>query len=201
MTKNNFNSVSYNLILASGSPRRKELLQGAGFVLTVKHSGAPEIPFPEENPKEYCLRNAEQKGEWVAKKVEGEEIILSADTIVIHPKIGLMEKPSNTEHAKEMLRELSGNVHTVCTAVSLWRNKTLIKSFLTETKVQFDSLSESLIHSYVATGEPMDKAGAYGIQGRAARFVKKIEGSYTNVMGLPLAETANELFHLGVFPV
>jgi septum formation protein len=187
------------LILASGSPRRKELLEGAGFALIVHASGAPEVPMPNENPLDYCVRNASLKGEWVALKYQNNEVILSADTIVIHPSLGLLEKPDSFEHAKNMLRALSANTHTVSTGVSLWQNGKLLESFRVESKVTFDTLNDDLIAAYVATGEPMDKAGSYGIQGRAARFVKKVEGSYTNVMGLPLAETAKNLEKYGVF--
>jgi septum formation protein len=170
------------LILASASPRRAELLRAAGIDdFTIRAADIDETQLPDESPREYVLRLSREKARTVA---QGDELVLGADTtVVIHNEIA--GKPLDAEDARRMLRSLSGQWHEVLTAVSLARGGQII-SGVASTRVKFADLSEDEIDWYVATGEPMDKAGAYGIQGYASRFVEQIEGNYSNVVGLPV---------------
>src|SRR5262249_2026519 len=169
-------------ILASASPRRAELLCSAGiddFIIRV--ADIDETQLPNESPHEYVLRLAREKARSVA---QGDEIALGADTtVVINNEIA--GKPVDGEDAKRMLRALSGQWHEVLTAVSLVYGDCVL-SEVVSTRVKFADMSEEEIDWYVSTGEPLDKAGAYGIQGYALRFVEQIEGNYSNVVGLPL---------------
>jgi septum formation protein len=169
------------LILASGSPRRAELLRAAGIEFTVRIADVDEAIMPGESPRDYVLRLARAK----ALAVAGEgELVLGADTtVVIEDEIA--GKPVDIEDARRMLKALSGRWHEVLTGVTLLRGHKIL-SDVAVTRVKFSEMSESEIDWYVATGEPMDKAGAYGIQGYASRFVECIEGSYSNVVGLPV---------------
>lgn len=169
-------------ILASASPRRAELLRAAGIHdFTIRHADIDEAQFPGESPRDYVLRLSREKAQAVA---EGDELVLGADTtVVIHNEIA--GKPTNAEDARRMLRALSGQWHEVLTAVTLVRGDRTL-SRVASTRVEFAEMSEAEIDWYVATGEPMDKAGAYGIQGYASRFVERIEGNYANVVGLPV---------------
>jgi septum formation protein len=173
------------LILASRSPRRAELLTAAGFDFTVRAADIDETPRDGEDPRDYVLRLAEEK----ARAVEAgdDEIVLAADTTVVqgHEIIG---KPKDTEDAARMLRALAGQRHEVITAICLRRGGRVVHD-IASTSVWFAPLSEAEIAGYVASGEPMDKAGAYGIQGLASKFVERIDGSYSNVVGLPVALT------------
>lgn len=172
------------LILASASPRRSELLRNAGIPFEVDPADIHEAPLAGEAPIDYAQRLARNKATTVlARHPDG--IVLGADTIVIVDE-HLLEKPANAEDAARMLRLLSGRTHQVITGVCL-----LAANFERKeaelTNVCFVRMSEEEIAEYVATGEPMDKAGAYGIQGMASRWVKKIDGNYFNVVGLPIA--------------
>jgi septum formation protein len=169
------------LILASGSPRRADLLRAAGIEFTVRIADVDETILPGESPRDYVLRLSRAK----ALAVAGEnETVLGADTtVVIEDEIA--GKPIDTEDARRMLRALSGRWHEVLTGVTLVRGHKVLSDVDT-TRVKFAEMSESEIDWYVATGEPMDKAGAYGIQGYASRFIERIEGSYSNVVGLPV---------------
>jgi septum formation protein len=168
------------LVLASRSPRRAELLAAAGIEFRVDAADIDETPRPGESPREYVLRLAEAK----AGAVDG-ELVLAADTTVV---LGneIMGKPADASDAVRMLRALSGNRHVVLTAVALKRAGR-IETEAASTAVWFAPLSEREIEDYVASGEPMDKAGAYGIQGLASKFIERIDGSYSNVVGLPVA--------------
>jgi len=171
------------LILASQSPRRAELLRAAGFEFIVRTADIDETPRAGENPREYVQRLAEEKARAITA---GEaDVILAADTTVV---LGnqIMGKPLDPADAARMLRELSGNRHEVMTGVCL-RQGEFVQIGIAETAVWFAPLSDREIEDYVATGEPIDKAGAYAIQGRASRFIEKIDGSYSNVVGLPVA--------------
>lgn len=181
------------LILASASPRRKQLLESCGYNLSVMVSNIDETPKENESACDYVLRNAKEKGLAISNKVTGEKIIISADTIVVTKKSVILEKPQDAAHAKKMLQELSNNTHIVYTAYAIIKDKCELVSKIVETKVTFRSLSEEEIESYIASGEPFDKAGSYGIQGAAMSFVSHIEGSYTNVMGLPLSHVIEDL--------
>jgi len=169
------------LILASGSPRRAELLRAAGIEFTVRIADVDETILPGESPRDYVLRLSRAK----ALAVAGEdEILLGADTtVVIEDEIA--GKPVDIEDARRMLKALSGKWHEVLTGVTLLRGHKIL-SDVAVTRVKFSEMSEPEIDWYVSTGEPMDKAGAYGIQGYASRFVECIEGSYSNVVGLPV---------------
>ncbi len=184
----------HRLILASGSPRRKMLLESAGLHPEIEVSSFDESHIANEGPAEYVARMAREKGHCVSRHHEGEDtVVLSADTIVVHNG-KILGKPANETEAFEMLSQLSADLNTVMTGVSLIDTRNHRESnFVVQTKVYFTKLSERQIRAYISTGEPMDKAGAYGIQGGAAGFVERIEGSYTNVVGLPLCETLKEI--------
>ena len=175
------------LILASGSSRRQELLRNAGFTFEVRPSSIPEEPRPDETPEAFVQRMAAEKALEVAARSPAESLVLGADTVVV---VGaeILNKPGNSEEAARMLRELSGRSHRVLTGVCLVKApRTIEARGESDTRVWFRPLAEDEIRDYVATGEPLDKAGAYGIQGRASRFVTRIEGCYFNVVGLPVA--------------
>ena len=196
------------LILASASPRRRELLTQAGYEFQIHPAHIPEDPHPNEDPIAYVTRLARQKAEAVYNEIVGTEtdagapglasetwetttpahgplIVLGADTTVTLDN-HILGKPENNEDAARMLRLLSGRTHRVITGVSLV-SATQQQTAAEVTAVQFLSLSEAEIQAYIATGEPNDKAGAYAIQGRAARWIPRIEGCYFNVVGLPIA--------------
>jgi septum formation protein len=173
------------LVLASRSPRRAKLLAAAGFEFTVRAADIDETPRKGEAPRDYVLRVAEDKAR--AAQSDGDEIVLAADTTVV---LGseIMGKPTDAVDAARMLRALAGERHEVITAICIKRGDRLT-SDIASTAVWFAPLSDSEIADYVASGEPMDKAGAYGIQGLASKFIERIDGSYTNVVGLPVALT------------
>ncbi len=172
------------LILASSSPRRQELLREAGFVFEVHLAHVPEERMPGEPPLEYARRLAQEKAQAVAQEFP-RGYVLGADTIVVVDD-NVLEKPSDAEDAARMLRLLSGRVHQVITAVSLATPTRPEDTRSATTLVYFRELAETEIQRYVAGGEPMDKAGAYAIQGGAAPWVQRIEGEYSNVVGLPV---------------
>lgn len=169
------------LILASTSPRRAELLTAAGIEFAVRAADVDETLLPGESPADYVLRLSRWKALAVARPGD---LVLGADTtVVIHDEIAA--KPIDHADAKRMLRALSGQWHDVLTGVTLLRDD-MILSDVDTTRVRFVEISDSELDWYVNTGEPMDKAGAYGIQGLASRFVERIEGNYANVVGLPV---------------
>ena len=174
------------LILASNSPRRRELLENAGFEFDVQPSEIEEFPLPGEAPEEYARRLAQDKALSVAARSAPGSIVLGADTVVaIDGEI--LEKPAGAPDAARMLRTLSGHTHRVITGICLVRAPENVLACTHETTaVTFRYLSEEEIESYVASGEPFDKAGGYAIQGLASRFVTRIEGCYFNVVGLPI---------------
>jgi septum formation protein len=172
------------LILASASPRRSELLRNAGIPFEVDPANLDEEPLPGETPLKYAQRLARDKARSVLAR-HPDDLVLGADTVVVADE-HLLEKPANVEDAARMLRLLSGREHEVITGVCLLSSSgERVEAEVT--KVYFVGMSESEIADYVASGEPMDKAGAYGIQGMASRWVERIEGCYFNVVGLPVA--------------
>jgi nucleoside triphosphate pyrophosphatase len=181
------------LILASASPRRQELLRNAGVEFVVQPSDIPEVPLPGEAPQVFAERVAREKARTVYQRNLG-EFVLAADTVVIVDD-QILNKPENAQDAARMLRLLSGRSHLVTTAVCLMGRPAetinLHDYFYDErsetTRVTFTFLSEADIAAYIASGEPMDKAGAYGIQGLASRWIPRVEGCYFNVVGLPVA--------------
>lgn len=185
------------LILASGSPRRADLLGSLGIDFDIIVSNAEEPPFPGGNPAEYVLETARIKMLPICD-MHPDKWIIAADTVVFINGSAL-GKPGTPEDAFSMLRKLSGRWHTVISGFLVGEKETgtLIKKFA-ESRVKIRNLKESEIWSYIATGEPMDKAGSYAVQGLGAFMIDQIEGSYTNVIGLPLSETADVLLSLGI---
>ncbi|HET9783818.1 MAG TPA: Maf family protein [Terriglobales bacterium] len=171
------------IVLASASPRRRELLIAAGFVVEVRPADVDETPLLGEVPAAYVARLARAKT--FAVSAQPEEVVLGADTTVVVDD-DILAKPADDAEAAAMLRRLSSRSHRVLTGVCLRRGAHQAEE-VEATEVWFDPLSESDIAAYVASGEPRDKAGAYAIQGRAARFIPRIAGSYSNVVGLPIA--------------
>jgi nucleoside triphosphate pyrophosphatase len=185
------------LVLGSASPRRAALLRELGAEFTVRASNAPEIAAPGESAAEFARRAAREKGAAVAQESDG-AWVLSADTVVVLDGVAL-GKPSDAADARRMLQRLSGREHEVLTAVALTAPAgTPAAELLVRSAVAFRTLSPADIDAYVATGEPLDKAGAYGIQGGAAAFVAHVGGSYTNVVGLPIDEVRDLLARFGI---
>jgi len=185
------------LILASTSPRRAELLRNAGISFSVLTSAIDETPVPGELPNDMVLRLANAKAELVAARAVGPAIIIAADTTVtLDGKI--LGKPRSSDDARHMLEQLSGRTHSVLTGVSLIRLPDAAHlEFVESTLVHFQPLTSEEISAYLSTGEPFDKAGAYAIQGRAARYIPRVEGCYFNIVGLPLARVTAALQDLG----
>jgi len=173
------------LILASSSPRRQELLREIGIPFQVHAANINEDQMLREDPIAYALRLAQAKAEAVAVQYP-QSYVLGADTIVVVDG-EVLGKPKDREDAARMLGVLSGRGHEVTTAVSVVAPGTLVETRASTTKVYFRELSEDEIQRYVAGGEPMDKAGAYAIQGGASRWTDRIEGEFSNVVGLPLS--------------
>ena len=191
------------MILASQSPRRRELLADAGFELTIAPADICEERLPGERPVELVLRLAAEKAEAVRaslSRVPEDGLLVAADTIVWMEDEAL-GKPADASDAARMLRELSGRTHQVSTGVCAMRlspagTALARSSFVETTDVTFWELTDAEIDAYVATGEPLDKAGAYGIQGAGRLLVRKIDGDYSNVVGLPIARLVRELGRL-----
>ena len=177
------------LVLASASPRRRELLSQAGFSFEVHPAHIPEDPNPDEDPIAYVTRLAREKAEAVFAELSSQNSgplqVLGADTTVVLDK-AILGKPEDSADAARMLRLLSGRTHRVITGIALVTAEDT-KVAAEATSVEFLALSDEEIADYVATGEPMDKAGAYAIQGCAARWIPRIEGCYFNVVGLPIS--------------
>lgn len=179
-----------DIILASASPRRSELMTLAGFRFDVICADIDEIVPEKALPQEVVMSLALQKAQAVAKD-HCKSAVVGSDTVVaLDGKI--LGKPHSESEAAEMLRSLSGRIHKVFTGVAIVCGEK-VTSFFEETEVEFYPLTDQEILDYVATGEPMDKAGAYGIQGRGAVLVKRINGDYFNVMGLPISKVYREL--------
>jgi septum formation protein len=172
------------LILASASPRRAALLAAAGFAFDARPVEVDETPLPGEDPSAYVLRLAVLKARSCRDVPDG-AIVLAADTTVV--ACGeILGKPADEADARRMLRMLSGCEHEVLTGVAVRRDDRLLSS-VESTRVRFVPMHTAEIEWYVASGEPSDKAGAYAVQGLAARFVDRVEGSYSNVVGLPVS--------------
>jgi len=181
------------LVLVSQSPRRRELLERAGFRFTAAVSGLEELRDPGEAPEAYAMRLARDKAE--AVRLRPGQAALGADTVVVVDG-QVLEKPADAADARHMLELLSGRCHLVITGICLRTpSETLVEA--ESTRVYFRELSREEIEEYVATGEPMDKAGGYAIQGFASKFIYRIEGCYFNVVGLPVARLYGMLNRLG----
>lgn len=174
------------LILASASPRRRELLSRAQIVFDVVHSGLDEVRDADESARDYALRMARDKARAVSER-NPHRMVLAADTVVECGGV-ILEKPADADDAARMLATLSGRTHTVVTAFALARDERIIDSQAVTSRVTFRELTRDEIAAYIATGEPFDKAGAYGIQGIGGGFIAHVEGSRDNVMGLPVDE-------------
>ena len=171
------------LVLASQSPRRSEILRQAGIPFTVRAAPVDETPLPGEPPVDYVKRLAALKAQAIS--VAPGELVLGADTVVVAGD-EMLGKPEDAAGACRMLRLLSGRRHEVITGICLRRDSELACDFATTT-VWFAAMSDREIEEYAASGEPMDKAGGYAIQGLASKFIERIEGCYFNVVGLPVA--------------
>jgi septum formation protein len=184
--------------LASGSPRRRELLQQIGVSFRVVGMAVDEAVLPDETPSAYVTRLAAAKAVagWERSRDAHQVPVLAADTAVVLDG-RILGKPADGQDAEGMLRQLSGRTHEVLTAVAL-RTTDGLQSRISRSEVTFRSIAAAEAHAYWETGEPGDKAGAYAIQGRGAIFVADLRGSYSGVMGLPLFETAELLRRAGV---
>jgi septum formation protein len=186
----------FNLILASASPRRKGLLAAAGVAFQIVESGIDETRHRHEAADDYALRMAREKALHVSR-CKAEALVLAADTVV-DLRGEILLKPCDAADARRMLRALSGNTHTVVTAFALARAARLLESEPIVAHVTFRTLSPSLIDDYLATGEPFDKAGGYGIQGPGAALIAAVKGSIDTVMGLPVSEVLAALRRHGL---
>ena len=183
-------------VLASGSPRRRQLLTEAGLTFELAESGVEELRTPHEPARDYALRMAQAKASAVSSRVTS-AIVLGADTVV---ECGgeILEKPSDPADARRMLKTLSGRKHTVVTAFAIARDGEVIEEDAVESAVFFRDLSDQEIADYIATGEPFDKAGAYGIQGIGGGFIARVDGPRDNVMGLPVRNVLDALRRHGI---
>jgi septum formation protein len=186
------------LILASGSPRRKALLGAAGLRFDIIESGISEMRVSGERGRDYALRMACEKALSVSARVP-DALVLGADTVVICDKT-ILVKPNNEDEARLMLATLSGKTHTVVTAYALASRGAILEAKPVTSQVTFRPLTSTEIERYVATGEPLDKAGAYGIQGKGEDFIDLVVGSRDNVMGLPLFDVVAAMARFGVVP-
>ena len=179
-----------HIILASASPRRKEIMELADLKFDIMPSNAQEITT-KTAPNEVVMELASIKAKDIYEKSEKQSMIVGADTVVAYQG-QILGKPTDEADAKRMLTMLSGQTHEVYTGVCVIEDEK-IKTFYEETKVTFYEISDEQIDRYIKTGEPMDKAGSYGIQGKAAVFIKGIEGDYYNVVGFPIARFLQEI--------
>ena len=188
-----------NLVLGSASPRRKELLARVGVPFRIEHSDIDEQIGTTEDPETFTRRTADRKARAVAQNQEPGTWVLAADTTVVVDD-QILGKPQDRSDGARMLGLLSGRAHRVLTAVVLAQSGPgQVSRHLSETTVVFRELSDETIQGYLDTGEPQDKAGAYGIQGIGAMLVRSVQGSYTNVVGLPLVETIEMLEAAGIY--
>lgn len=183
-----------NLILASGSPRRKDLLQQIQLSFSVTISNADETYLQDSPADEVVMELAIRKAAAVAKENPG-SFVIGSDTVVVHQN-EILGKPADSRQAKEMLQKLSGNTHSVFTGVAIVKDD-VQKMFYKKTDVTFWELSEEEIDTYTTSGEPLDKAGGYGIQGLGAFLVKEIHGDYFSVVGLPISQVYRCLKEMG----
>ena len=188
--------MTKEIILASQSPRRVAILTQMGVTCLVMPADIDETALLNEAPTDYALRLAQQKAMAIVVKQHAEHLpILAADTTVAIGKT-IFGKPENAADAYQMLKQLSGSTHQVHTAIALAFNGN-IETAINTSQVTMMALSDAMIHNYIASNEPMDKAGSYAIQGIAGCWISHIAGSYTGVMGLPMFETAMVLQNIG----
>jgi septum formation protein len=189
-------SLSEQLILASASPRRRELLNSVGLRFKIIPAHINEAYIKGENPNQHVRRLSCDKAIFIAGKYPG-AWVLGADTIVVIDKL-VLGKPKNKAQAREMLEKLSGRIHKVYTGFTIARKAAdICRTKVIQSSVQFKTLGKEELKWYTACKEPYDKAGGYAVQGKGAYFIQSIRGSYTNVIGLPLSEVLEELKILG----
>ncbi len=192
--------MGYRFILASASPRRRELLKQIGVTFEVMPAKGEEV-ITKEQPEQAVMELSRQKAEEIAAGIQDEQVlVLGADTVVVYDG-KILGKPKDEADARAMLSMLNGRTHSVFTGVTVivMRNgKSEIHSFYEETKVTMYPMTDAQISYYIQTGEPMDKAGAYGIQGKGAVFIEKINGDYNNVVGLPVAKIFYKMLESGI---
>jgi septum formation protein len=184
------------IVLASQSPRRKELLGRMGLEFVTQASKIDESAFDGLEARELVATLSREKAQWIARQLDGETLVIGADTVVVRDGAAL-GKPKDAEDAVAMLLSLSGRDHQVCTGVTVCRGDRVLTQ-VEETQVTFRDLTETEVRQYVSTGEPMDKAGAYGIQGLGGLLVEGIRGDYSNVVGLPVCRLGQMLKNFGV---
>lgn len=184
------------IVLASQSPRRKELLGRMGLEFVTQASKIDESAFDRLEARELVATLSREKAQWIARQLDGETLVIGADTVVVRDGAAL-GKPKDAEDAVAMLLSLSGRDHQVCTGVTVCRGDRVLTQ-VEETQVTFRDLTEAEVRQYVSTGEPMDKAGAYGIQGLGGLLVEGIRGDYSNVVGLPVCRLGQMLKDFGV---
>ena len=188
---------SATLVLASGSPRRRELLALAGIPFKWEAVDADESPLAGERPEAYVERIARAKAQLGAQRYPDAPVLAADTTVAIGDEI--LAKPADDREAGEMLAKLSGRPHHALTGIAV-SSDGVIRSHVERTQVWFSPLTPDEIAWYVRSGEPRDKAGAYAIQGLASRFIPRIDGSYSNVMGLPVAAVVKLLREMGILP-
>lgn len=186
------------IVLASSSPRRRELLEKVGIRFSVIPSLLDEIPREDETPHDFALRASREKAIAVARDLNSDCVVIGADTIVVIDG-EILGKPRDEEEARFTLKKISGREHKVITGFSIVKPKAeILHEEVVESRVKIKILAPWEIEGYINTKEPMDKAGAYGVQGIGAFMVQEIYGSYTNVVGLPLAQLVGALTKLGI---
>lgn len=186
------------LFLASRSPRRRELLDQIAVRYQVVDVDIDESTRANESAQDYVLRVARDKAKQAHKTLPANALVLAADTCVVLEG-NILGKPEDADHALRMLRSLAGKTHQVLTGVAL--SATRCETCISSSSVRLRAASDDELRAYIATGEPLDKAGAYAIQGRAAVFIEHLQGSYSGVMGLPLFEVAGLLANFGLTPL
>ena len=188
--------VPPKFLLASNSPRRRQMISWTGWTFSTRPADLDESPLPGEPPADYVMRLAVDKARAVAPTAEDGQVVLAADTIVADGA-ALLGKPGSPTEARAMLQTLRGRAHQVYTALALLDPVSgRLETDLCVTQVPMRSYTDHEIDDYIASGDPLDKAGAYAIQGGAAHFVREIHGSYTNVVGLPTCELVETLHQL-----
>jgi septum formation protein len=197
-------SQKITLVLASSSPRRKELLALGGWMFSIAPAEIDETPLPEEEPRQYVLRMAENKARAVSARQHSADVVIGADTIVVDSpqnKEQILGKPTDAANAAAMLRQLRGHQHVVYTAIAVLRiSDSRLLTDLCATRVPMRDYSDQEIDSYVATRDPLDKAGAYAIQHVDFNPVVNLQGCYANVVGLPLCHLTRTMLKFGIQP-
>lgn len=187
------------IVLASQSPRRRQLLGQMGLEFTTQSPEIDEAAFQGRDARDLVQILSREKARWIAGQVDPETLVIGADTVVVRDG-EILGKPKGEEEARAMLASLSGRTHQVCTGVTVCRGDKVLTQ-VEETQVTFRPLTDQEIRQYVSTGEPMDKAGSYGIQGYGCLLVEGIRGDYFNVVGLPVCRLGRMLARFGIEPL